>query len=193
MSTIKIKYSLLLLFTIANFAICYSQSNSPQKKTSPKIGDFFQGGIVFYVDSSGKHGFICTNVNQGAAVKFGDFERIIPGMPENYEAVGAGRQNTEALVKNNGKGNYAASICDQLVLNGYDDWFLPSKGEMELMENNLYRHFQINLSAWNYYWTSSVFYNEKSEQLTVWCMQFANEIILTGSQGLCHLRAIRSF
>ena len=34
--------------------------------------------------------------------------------------------------------DYAAMVCDSYVLNGFDDWYLPSYGELEAMYNNLH-------------------------------------------------------
>ena len=52
-------------------------------------------------------------------------------------AVGTGKANTTAIVNTQGDGNYAAQLCNCLTLNGYSDWFLPSKDELNLMYTNL--------------------------------------------------------
>jgi hypothetical protein len=43
--------------------------------------------------------------------------------------IGTGNTNTNLIVAVQGNGNYAAKICYDLVLNGYSDWFLPSRDE----------------------------------------------------------------
>ncbi len=52
----------------------------------------------------------------------------------------------------------AALICNNKELNGYDDWFLPSQDELNLMYENLYLqelgNFDDTLAS-SYYWTSS--------------------------------------
>jgi hypothetical protein len=54
-------------------------------------------------------------------------------------AIGTGASNTAAIVADNGRsGEYAALICDNLVLGGCSDWFLPSKDELHLMYTNLH-------------------------------------------------------
>lgn len=82
------------------------------------------------------------------------------------ESIGQGETNTEKLVEAMGESayesdyvstkteNYAARLCSELEHNGYDDWFLPSKGECELMYDNL-RVERICSFPGDYYWSSS--------------------------------------
>ncbi|MCP4131735.1 MAG: InlB B-repeat-containing protein [bacterium] len=53
--------------------------------------------------------------------------------------VGTGKANTEFIVNALGiGGNYAALACYLLVVNGYNDWFLPSYGDIYWMRFNLH-------------------------------------------------------
>lgn len=47
--------------------------------------------------------------------------------------LGMGRSNTLAIVNVCSQKGTAARICNDLVFNGYDDWFLPSRYELYLM------------------------------------------------------------
>lgn len=80
------------------------------------------------------------------------------------EELGAGKANTEALVKAMGnkayvsetgmeKDVYAAKACMDYRQSGYDDWYLPSKGEMSAICSALKAN---SIGEWqDYYWTSS--------------------------------------
>ena len=77
--------------------------------------------------------------------------------------IGYGKSNTEMLVdaigdeaysKESGSektGNYAAKMCADYSLNGYDDWFLPSRDELNLM----YEKKLGSFTSGGYYWSSS--------------------------------------
>jgi uncharacterized repeat protein (TIGR02543 family) len=80
--------------------------------------------------------------------------------------IGTGQANTTALVSAMGSeaytsgtsnvttktAEYAAKLCDDLVIGAYDDWFLPSKDELY----QLYlKHHMINGFISYQYWSSS--------------------------------------
>jgi hypothetical protein len=48
-----------------------------------------------------------------------------------------GEGNTEKIVAELGAGNYAVQICADLVAYGYDDWYLPSAGELDIMYDQI--------------------------------------------------------
>ena len=70
--------------------------------------------------------------------------------------IGMGHINTSAIVKNYGSGNYAARYADKLVLNGKDDWFLPSEDELEQMYAVMQTaDLPIDPLQKSFYWSSS--------------------------------------
>ena len=72
------------------------------------------------------------------------------------KAIGMGQINTSAIVKAYGRGRYAARYADAMVLNGYDDWFLPSKDELNVMYSILSTAYpRIGSYARSFYWSSS--------------------------------------
>ncbi|MEI6405872.1 MAG: hypothetical protein WCO64_08910, partial [Actinomycetes bacterium] len=46
------------------------------------------------------------------------------------KSIGMGRINTFNIVAQSGPGDYAAAFVDNVVINNYDDWFLPSVDEL---------------------------------------------------------------
>jgi hypothetical protein len=62
---------------------------------------------------------------------------------ETSKEVGIGQTNTQNIMRyfsqNGGGFGLAAQVCDELAVNGFDDWFLPSQDELSYMYGNLYR------------------------------------------------------
>jgi hypothetical protein len=88
--------------------------------------------------------------DQGTGVQWYNGSYIITGAAGT--AIGTGQANTAAIVTAQGAGTYAANVCVQLLLNGFNDWYLPSKDELQ----QLYTQKTVvgNFTS-NYYWSSS--------------------------------------
>ncbi len=70
--------------------------------------------------------------------------------------IGAGQLNTTRIIRTYGRGNYAARYAASLVVNGYDDWFLPSEDELEKMYTFMQTaNTPIDPLKRSYYWSSS--------------------------------------
>ena len=101
-----------------------------------QIGDFIYGGIVFYVDETEQHGLVCAPSNLMAEYDMHPWLDI--NVNTSYieieggtsSEIGSGYSNTMTIINSQGIGVDAASLCSQLNLNGYDDWFLPSLNEL---------------------------------------------------------------
>jgi hypothetical protein len=113
------------------------------------IGDTAFGGIVFYVDNSGLHGMVCALTDQGS-FPWGCYN-FIGGTSQNS---GTGMANTVVIINGCSERPIAASVCYDLVLNGYDDWYLPSLGELHLMYTSL---IPLNLGSFSspLWWSST--------------------------------------
>jgi hypothetical protein len=123
------------------------------------IGNPFQGGILAYVlqqsdpgfDPHNPHGLIIASEDLGKyAWAASDFP------PRTFvvdKAIGAGMPNTEKLATS---WSYidAAKACYNLVLNGYDDWFLPSHDELVVLNSNS-AVLGLKNGASDYYWSST--------------------------------------
>ncbi|HZJ88116.1 MAG TPA: caspase family protein [Sphaerochaeta sp.] len=87
--------------------------------------------------------------------EFGGYGTLIGG---TSTAIGSGKANTEKIVQRLGSGSYAARIAVNYVktVGGvrYDDWFLPSKDELNLLYQNLHKKGLAGFSV-DFYWSSS--------------------------------------
>jgi len=115
------------------------------------IGQSYEGGIIFYIDGTGQHGLIAAPTDQATGVQWG----CIYTQVGTSTGVGAGQANTAAIVANGcAPEGTAARICDELILGGYDDWFLPSIDELSLMCGQ-----KTVIGAYGKYWSSSEYNN----------------------------------
>ncbi len=98
-----------------------------------KIGDFWQGGVIFYLDPNGG-GLVCALSDHSSLAEWGCAETAISGA--DGIVMGTGAQNTIDIEAGCATAGTAADICANLSLNGYTDWFLPSKNELKAMWDN---------------------------------------------------------
>lgn len=118
--------SLITLFAI-NFSSCKKKEDPTPEPDPIKVGDSHAGGIVIYVDGSDQHGIVITSQDLGEYV----WSPTATDIGTTEYVVGTGKANTDEIVAAVGEGTYAAKVCQDLVLNGYDDWYLPSAGELK--------------------------------------------------------------
>ena len=154
----------------------------------PKIGDSYGGGIVFYIDGTGQHGLIAAISDQGSNKKWGCAGTLISGA--DGTAIGTGSQNTIDIEAGCAEVGTAADIAANLVLNGYDDWFLPSKDELNQLYLNkaIVGGFADYVS--NYYWSSSEYTSDNAFEQS---FTNGNQTHLYKSNTTNRVRCIRSF
>src|SRR5690606_36834336 len=117
-----------------------------------KIGQQYGGGIIFYVDDSGEYGLNAAPIDQVKA-EWGCQTTKITGA-DGVE-IGTGLQNTTDIITRCSVDNIAARLCYGLILNGYDDWFLPSKDELNqlFLQKEKVEGFANDVTA--PYWSST--------------------------------------
>ena len=102
------------------------------------IGMNYKGGKVAYLltasdpgyDPNVQHGIIAAVADLPGEAVWGCNEKFIAGR----STLGSGNQNTIDIVSGCSTAETAAKMCSNLVQGGYDDWYLPSKDEL----NKLY-------------------------------------------------------
>lgn len=135
---------------LAAFIIISSCKKNTPVEISYKIGDTAQGGIIFYLDSTNQHGLACalTKQNDTGIVWSAPDKLDVPSAEDT--SLGSGLKNTKAILDSCTATYTAAYLCYNLTLNGYSDWFLPSKQELRLMQALLN---SLGINEW--YWTST--------------------------------------
>jgi len=124
------------LYTKANFSCLNSKRMaSDQKSLDIQAGGLNgttgpAGGIIFYTSGDGLHGLEAAPEDQGSA-PWGCEGIAITGADDT--GIGKGGQNTADILAACSETGTAAAIADAYTLNGYNDWYLPSIGEFQLL------------------------------------------------------------
>ncbi len=152
------------------------------------IGEHFGGGIIFYLNQSGNHGLIAAPADLEEPASWSRKDTLNKA---KNTAIGAGAGNSYRIVKTQGypvyeEDTYAALECMEFMLNGYQDWYLPSKDEL----NELYKQQNIIGGFRPYsYWSSS-----EKDVSTAWFQNFSNgqQLLEIKTAGYA-LRPVRRF
>lgn len=169
-----------------------------------QVGDFAQGGVVFWVDETGQHGLVCAKEDQDG----GSGIRWYAGTYGVTRATGdgpySGELNTALIISSqvaigDDGSDYAAQICNDLKITEggkvYGDWYLPSKGELNTMYVN--KDIIDATATANegdsfdsaYYWSSS-----EGNNSSAWGQNFGNGYQLYSNKlGTYYVRAVRAF
>jgi hypothetical protein len=153
------------------------------------IGDTHQGGIIFYLDASGKHGLIAAPSDQSTSAawwngSFSDTRAYGSGLFE-------GKYNTRMINQIQSGTTSAAAICANY---GDGKWYLPSIEELNLMYMNIGQGNALglgNIGSFSpaYYWSST-----ENDYYNAWIQFFTN-----GYKGFLfkinsvNVRAVRAF
>ena len=187
--TLTVSHTNYKPFTNSNFSVQSATVNQNITMTEYKIGDTGPaGGKIFYDKGSVTNGWRyleAAPADEGTA-QWGAYGSDVSG---TSTAIGSGKANTQAIItrlQQLGETGRAAQLCNNKTLNGYSDWFLPSKDEL----NEMYKQrTAIGGFQDSWYWSSSQF-----NYSYAWYQNFLN-----GSQSYyakdsaCRVRAVRAF
>jgi len=173
---------LLVLYAgICPALFAQNADRQPGESQTYKIGDIGPaGGIIFY-----DRGSYSDDSTGGSA----DDWRYLEAAPAETEfsavwgaynyyingtghTAGSGKSNTQLIVEQLrilGESGCAAELCVKLNYNGFTDWFLPSKDELDLMYRNLKQKNEGNFAAKTSYWSSS-----QANKECAWYQNFDN-------------------
>jgi hypothetical protein len=130
-----------------------STSSSTPAPSPPtlKIGQYYQGGIIAYLDPTGQHGFIASTEDlgtTGVTYKWSLHMGLIVGCTATN--IGTGKANTQLMIDNDA---YIGLKLKNLDFNGYKDWYIPSREELK----QLYRQ-RVDIGGFDNtgaYWSST--------------------------------------
>jgi len=161
------------------------KDNSTTPDIPVKLGDHYQGGIVFVVDAAGKHGLIAATADQAVTDPWWNGSFVATGAT----SMTAGKTNTTTIINAQGNtGTYAAKLCRDYKGGGFSDWYLPAKDQLNTLyaQKNLVGGFVSEI-----YWSSTEF-----DTADIWVQDFTDGIqnLDNSSDGAnVHTRAIREF
>jgi hypothetical protein len=136
-------------------------SSGASNTSNFSVGSFGPaGGYIFYDKGSVTNGWRYLEVasgDYGNPLEWGCDGTNISG---TSTAIGTGQTNTNLIIQNCNSINIAARACDTAVINGFSDWYLPSRDDFNLIYQNLNplgvgNFINSNGNQWNRYWTSS--------------------------------------
>lgn len=117
------------------------------------------GGWIFYdagsTQSWGRYLEAAPASTGWTSKQWGKYSTLVGG---TGVTTGTGKNNTALIVAKLNQdppdSDRAAQLCYALLYNGYEDWFLPSEDELNLMYVNLYQN-SLGGFASDIYWSSS--------------------------------------
>jgi TolB-like protein len=186
-------------FLLGNRPASAPQAAAPataSQQATYKIGDTGPaGGLIFYDkgNNSGGWRYLEAAPEDIGELLFATEDFRIPA----ERAVGKGKTNTEAIMREaNSRGGgfrWAARECDALVVNSFDDWFLPSMDELNYMYGNLYlRNLGGFFCGW--YGTSTYADSNYMRRNEFMAQNFSDGMQRGGGyMDRPHVRAIRQF
>ncbi|MDR1904813.1 MAG: DUF1566 domain-containing protein [Treponema sp.] len=197
----------------ARGVVFYDAAYSRAAKTPPPVDREYQvgdtgpaGGVIFYINPrAGDWKYLEAAPATTEKQTFWCAEEFSVDDIQGARSVGTGKSNSDYIMRQaidrGGGFDWAAEICDSLVVNGYDDWFLPSRDELHQMYGNLKR---IGLGGFKdeAYWSSTPNGIAANGTVGVWYENFSNGEQSYDSHGNTYygnreqkyrVRAIRQF
>jgi len=210
----------MICFIISLFVFITGCASNPQQQSSQtptqqettrapsyRIGDTGPaGGIIFYdkgIFSNGWRYLEIAPANYEFQAQWGLWdiylkdEEILKG--KTSTDIGRGKTNTEYLVsilKKHDELDRAADLCTILEINGYNDWFLPSSDELNIMYTNLKQknlgNFQDHI-YWSSSWSNDMWVNALQQSFSDGDRSIYWKTSGRRPNDVAYVRAIRQF
>jgi hypothetical protein len=119
---------------MAAISVTEKSKDDMEAVQSLKIGMNYKGGKIAYLltpsdpgyDPNVQHGIIAAVADLPGEVAWGCNDKFLAGR----STIGSGSQNTTDIASGCTAAENAATLCSNLKQGGYDDWYLPSKDEL---------------------------------------------------------------
>lgn len=154
-----------------------------------QIGDVFEGGYLFYLDETGKHGLVAALEDLGS-FQWGCDGTELSGA--DALSIGTGLQNTLDIVAGCSDTLIAGSEALNTSIEGYTDWYLASSSELQELYNTIGNGgSEGNIGGFqdSYYWSSS----ENADNLAFGVNFNSGEMYKRNKYLTRLVRVIRSF
>jgi hypothetical protein len=169
-----------------------------------KVGDTGPaGGIIFYVNpDAGEWKYLeAAPAKTEVSCPWSISQTISTKPIKDSRSIGVGKSNNEYIMQQavlvGGGFGWAAQLCDELEVNGFNDWFMPSRDELNVMWGVLHRKGLGGFKS-EWYWSSTASTDNGAQ---IWIINFADGAHLQNLGGYPYdnwnrqyrLRAIRQF
>ncbi|HQZ76313.1 MAG TPA: DUF1566 domain-containing protein [Chitinophagaceae bacterium] len=155
-------------------------------RTIYTIGEGLGGGKIFYLNQTNDHGLIAAIYDQSGGSKWNFTSN--PYSNINAYSLNNGMANTNAIIAVIGNAGHAAAVCRAYTGGGYNDWYLPSIDELNLLSQQKY--IIGNFQSY-YYWSSTASSNYVAN---AWSVDFGGGSTIEWDKTyIFYVRAIRAF
>jgi hypothetical protein len=196
-----INYTISSTSQLLSVPYAFYSVNSGASVPAHYIGQFYGGGVIYYVDHTGNHGLICSLIDLSTANTWSDHPTTLIG--PTAQSDWNGKNNSAAMIFQSTTTS-AADICSNYSNTDYgtgvfNDWYLPAIDQLSLLYHAKY---QINKAietdanaattvlVKNSYWSST-----ECSSTSAWAYDFITGTVI-GNDKLCtpiHIRTIRDF
>ena len=133
------------------------------------IGEPYDDGIIFQIDSTGKKGLIAAKEDIAMDVFWESLSgQSVYSTGASGIEIGTGEANTALMLASDAAKDYAVRYCNDFAINSGKKCYIPSVRELELM---YFRKLEIGIFDEKTRWSSSE--NDWNE---AWCISFSNGV-----------------
>lgn len=161
-------------------------------------GKKYKDGLIFYLSTSTGTGMVAAEQDQSTTAEWGCNGTDIINLsnvnsniayPEYAEGakIGDGKANTDAILAGCVTSGIAAKVCRDKGT----EWFLPSRGELDLLYTNLRKKGNSGFEPGGFYWSSTEYNNSYA-----WYRNFTDSFLqfnFSKKDYLGYVRAAKAF